>query len=340
MTSSRLVRLLDEGRCVPLEEWTAFWTRVEDRAGDPGELVAVLTAASRALPRDETLVALVRSLAPAAVPAPVPAVDIVGIGGGPSTMNLSTAAAFAAAAAGASVLKSGSRAYTSSLGSTDLLGRLGLRADADAEQGERYRRRDGLAFPGRHAHPVELVRLARRIVPVGLREFGGLLNVIGPFLSRTPVSAVVVGRSDRAGERTLRALAGARPERSHWICSSAVGADELISVSPSRLVRPDGRVERIEPGSLVSGSGSMAELRAVAPEAAAEHFSRALSGRLGTAVTETITLNAAVVLLAGGVESELPAAVDRVRSGLESGAAAGLLERLRSEAREGAALHA
>ncbi|QHF25657.1 hypothetical protein GTU73_17765 [Rathayibacter sp. VKM Ac-2804] len=340
MTASPLVRLLDEGRCVPVEEWAAFWARVEDRSSDPGELVAVLTAASRVLPREETLVALVRSLAPVAAARPDPAVDIVGIGGGPATMNLSTAAAFTAAAAGASVLKSGSRAYTSSLGSTDLLGRLGVRADADAEQVERYRQRDGLAFPGRHAHPVQLVRLARRIVPVGLREFGALLNVIGPFLSRVPVTAVVVGRSDRAGERTLRALAGARPERAHWICSSAVGADELISVSPSRLVRPDGRVERIEPGALVSGAGSLAELRSVAPEAAAEHFVRALAGRLGTAVTETIALNAAVVLLAAEVESELPAAIDRARSSLESGAAASLLERLRSEAHEAVVLGA
>ncbi|PPF66082.1 hypothetical protein C5C18_09725 [Rathayibacter tritici] len=330
MMATAITSRLEAGEIVPVALWSAFWDRVTDPTSDSADLVAVLTAASAGLPHDETLVSFVRALAAPVVGPRLTAVNIVGIGGGPSTMNISTAAAIVAAAAGVSVVKTGSRAYTSSLGSTELLGRAGVASSTSDEDLERRLTDDGIAFAGQHVYPTQLTRLARRIVPVGLREFGGFLNVVGPFLPHLPVTAMVTGRSERASEATLRALGATDPGRLQWTCSSDAGADELISTSPSRLVHPDGRIEDVLPGDVVSGAGSIDELRAVHPDEAVDHFHRAVSGRLGTALTETILLNAAAVVVAAELEPAFSSAVDRARSALASGAAADLFARLRS----------
>lgn len=332
MTAPDLASRLDRREPVPVEDWTAFWARVEDPTSDPEELVAVLTSASALLPRDETLVSFVRALAASPGSVRIPAVDIVGIGGGPSTMNLSTAAAIVAASAGASVVKTGSRGYTSSLGSTEFLGRAGIATSTSLSHLERQLRDEGIALAGFHVYPPQLMKLARRIVPVGLREFGGFLNVVGPFLSRPPVAARVVGRSDRAPESALRSLGEIDPGGAQWICSSAIGADELISAVPSRLVHPDGSVQEVIPGDVVSGAGSIDDLRAVEPHSAVDHFRQAISGLSGTAVTETIALNAGAVVLASGIEHTLASAVARARAAIDVGAATSLMDRLRAPA--------
>ncbi|MBB5642455.1 hypothetical protein [Cryobacterium roopkundense] len=325
-----LLGLLAENAPVPVTAWAAFWQRVADNASDPAEFVDVLTALSRELPRDETLVSFVTSISGPAPERLIEAVNIVGIGGGPPTMNLSTAAALVAAASGVPVVKGGSRAYTSSLGSTELIGRAGIPTTTSLADLQGSLAATGIAFAGQHVYPTEFTRLARRIVPVGMKEFGAFLNVIGPFAARIPVRALVTGRSSRASTATLRALGSADPTRSLWICSSEFGADELLSICRSTILAPDGQAHVIVPGTLTSGRGSLHDLAPADPDDAVEHFAQALAGTLAVAVTETLCLNAAVVILASGAEHDLSSAYARATASVASGAASRLLGALHS----------
>jgi len=232
-------------------------------------------------------------------------------------------------------VKSGSRAYTSVLGSTELLGLAGVTTTTSTDDLRARLAQHGVAVAGQHVYPRGLTRLARRIVPVGMKDFGAFLNVVGPYLPALGLRAQVTGRSARATPETVRRLAAARGV-TQWVCSSDLGADELLSVCPSTVTHPDGRTERIVPGALVTGEGSLEDLHPAEPGRSVEHFAAALTGELAVAVTETVVLNAAVVLLAAGTAPTLRDACASAQEAISSGAARRLFETLRDQTPAGA----
>ncbi|MFJ6700910.1 hypothetical protein ACIQM4_33345 [Streptomyces sp. NPDC091272] len=319
---------------VDRETWRSWWDQLGDGRLDQTQAVALLASLTSRIPDHETLRHLLDSLAerrsPLAVSTPWEGtVNVVGTGGGPRTFNISTASAFVAAAAGVKVVKTGSRAYTSSLGSVDLLERLGVRLTSSYAQTEDTLAAYGIAFAGPFVYPVQLTRLARTVAPLSMKPFGRFLNALGPFLAELPVAAQVTGVSAAAPLDTLRALAASHPGRRIWLTANDTGADELLPFATNTVHGPNARDRIIRPGQLAPADGSFGDLRPAAdPADAPGHFLSVLAGTAGRVATRTVCLGAAALAVASGTRRDWPSAVALAEHAVRSGAAHDLARRI------------
>ncbi|WP_330461727.1 hypothetical protein OIB37_35715 [Streptomyces sp. NBC_00820] len=333
--------LLRRERPVEAPVWRSFWDRLHEGGLRRGESVALLASLATRMPDRTTLTGLLDSLVgnrPAGVPDEVgAAVNIVGTGGGLRTFNISTAAALVAAATGVQVVKTGSRAYTGSLGSVDLLERLGIPLTASYEETHASLERHGIAFAGAFVYPPELGLLPRSVLPLDIRQLAGFVNALGPFLARLPARAQLTGVADRRLVTGLRHAAGHLARggvRSVWLCANEAGADELLSFLPNRVYVCQGSLEDefvLDPARLGLRPGSPDELRPRDGDPVA-YFREVLSGRGAPVAEESLALNAAALAVAGRVTGDWEAALDAAREVIRDGRALGLLSRLRSEA--------
>ncbi|WP_326654718.1 MULTISPECIES: hypothetical protein [unclassified Streptomyces] len=335
--------LIAQDRPVEAGDWHAFWDRLHDGGLRRGEAVALLASLSTRMPDRVTLGALLGSLAErrprhgasGAVGSLPHAVNVVGTGGGPPTLNISTAAALTAAAMGTRVVKTGSRAYTSSLGSVDLLERLGIGLTTSYEETAEALDRCGIAFAGPFVYPAELSLLARSVLPLDVRKLGRFVNAVGPFLADMPVGAQVTGVSDPRlvpGLRDAARHTADRTGRTVWLCTNERGADELLSFVPNRVrTYEDGGEDEftLDPAALGLGAGSLEDLRPVGGDPV-ETFLDVLAGRGRPAAEETVCLNAAALAVAGRLTGDWHAALGAAHAVVRDGTVLELIERLRA----------
>ncbi|WP_030244648.1 anthranilate phosphoribosyltransferase [Streptomyces sp. NRRL S-350] len=328
------------GRPVPVDAWRSWWDQLEHRTlgpardSDRAQAAALLASLTTRLPDPATLAALTTSLterAPHPGPAHPASVNIVGTGGGPATFNLSTAAALTAASIGIPVVKTGSRAYTSTAGSVDLLERLGITLTSSHTATADHLADHGIAFAGPHVYPPALTRLARILHPLTLKPFGAFLNTLGPLLATVPVTAQLTGTSTTAALDALRRLAPTTA-RTLWLAHNSAGADELLPFADNTLHTPDTTVH-LPAGTLAPATGTLADL-APHPDDLTGHFLRALTGRAGATATHTIALNTAALAIASGRHTRWATAYTAALDALADGAPRALAERLRARARE------
>ena len=327
-----LVALVHQNYPISEEMWRLFWDRLHNRMLRQGEGVALVASLSTRAPDTTSIGALLASLRQSDQQLPLGSsatVNVVGTGGGPTTFNLSTAAAFVAATVGAKVIKTGSRAYTSRCGSIDLLERLGVPLTTSYAQTEAMVESFGIAFAGSFVYPKELRLLAQSILPFDMRVLGRFFNSLGPFLAHVPVSAQLTGVSDPALLPTFRYLA-ARPGRRFLICANSIGVDELVSFAENVIHDSANDHElRVKPVELGLGAGSLDDLRPAAEGASiVTHFLGLLAGDGPPAAIESICLNAAALAIACGVVDEWPQALRLARESMKRGLSLNLIERI------------
>lgn len=165
-------------------------------------------------------------------------VDTAGTGGGRSTFNVSTTAAFIAAGAGCQVAKHGNRSATGRSGSADLLEALGARIDLPSERIAECIESVGFGFmfaPLHHPATKHVVPIRKGL---GVRT---VFNFLGPLTNPAGAGRQLIGLSERSFQGVLAgALAKLGTTRS-MVVSSEDAFDELsISGATSVMEIADG----------------------------------------------------------------------------------------------------
>jgi anthranilate phosphoribosyltransferase len=254
--------------------------------------------------------------------------DTCGTGGGGSDLfNVSTSAAIVLAAAGVPVAKHGNRSITSRSGSADVLAELGVNLEADIPQVERCLDELGICFCfAQRMHPA-----MRHVAPVrkklGIRT---IFNVLGPLSNPAGASSQLLG----AGRPELRPLLATAlrllgAERA-LVISGEDGLGEVTLAGATHVTEVgDGRERELtlQPEEFGLAVQSLDPLRVTSPAESAAKIRQVLSAERSPA-RDIVVLNAAAGLMAFDAEIAPRDAAARAAEAIDSGAAAGVLERL------------
>ncbi|MDQ6650128.1 MAG: anthranilate phosphoribosyltransferase [Actinomycetota bacterium] len=260
-----------------------------------------------------------------------PLVDTCGTGGDRAhTVNISTMAALVVAGTGARVVKHGNRAASSACGSADLLEALGVVVDLPPAGVAACVAEVGIGFC---FAPVFHPALRHAAVP--RRELGiaTVFNFLGPLTNPARPAAQAVGVADPRMAAVMAGVLAARGT-SALVFHGDDGLDELTTTTTSRVwVVLDGTVreDSVDPARLGIPRATAADLRGADAGYNAEVTRGLLAGERG-GVRDAVLLNAAAALVAlegpgADLHAQLASAGTLAAAALDSGAAAGVLER-------------
>ncbi len=283
-----------------------------------GETVAEITGLARTM----------RRLAASVETSRDDLVDTAGTGGGPSTFNISTAAAIVAAGAGCPVAKHGNRSNTSRSGSADLLEALGVPIELEPDDVSRSISEIGFGFmfaPRHHAAMKHVVPVRKELA---VRT---IFNFLGPLTNPAGATRQLLGVSDRRYQETIaEALLALGCERA-LVVSAEDGLDELSISGPTRVVEvADGSTTEwfVTPADVGIAEAPLEKIAGGSPEENAAVVESVLDGDEGPA-RDIVVLNAGAAILAGGSATDLGDGMDRAREAIDRGAAKGVLHKLR-----------
>jgi len=245
---------------------------------------------------------MVETMLAHAAPLSIPgrSVDIVGTGGDKAnTVNISTMAALVIAGAGLRVVKHGSRASSSTTGSSDVLAALGVNLDLEPQRVAEVVEEVGITF----CYAIKFHPAMRFAGPVR-KELGipTIFNVLGPLTNPAQPAVSAIGASS-ADLAPVMANVLAMRRRDGMVFRNEDGLDELAATAATRVwdVR-DGVVTE----SMIDAAADLGlrpipieALRGGEPDENAAVVRSVLAGASGP-VRETVIANAALAIAADG----------------------------------------
>ena len=331
---SRVIGRLVDRQDLEAEEAAAGLASILAGEATPAQLAAFIVALRVKGETVTEVAGMVGAMLDAAAPLDLPpgTIDIVGTGGSPSrrvrALNVSTMACLVAAGAGATVCKHGNVRASSTSGSFDLLGALGIGFDLDGPALAAVVRDVGVGFcfarafhPAmRHAGPVR----AELGVPT-------VFNLLGPLSHPGRVTRQVIGVGDpRSLDLVAGALAARGSERALVVHGDGA-IDELALPGPTavREVR-DGAVVgswTFEPADAGIAAIAREDLPGGDPAQNADIARRVLAGDPGPA-RDIVVLNAGAGLYVAGLADSVVEGAGLAATAIDDGSAAALLDRV------------
>ncbi|PKQ17993.1 MAG: anthranilate phosphoribosyltransferase [Actinobacteria bacterium HGW-Actinobacteria-8] len=281
---------------------------------------------------------MVETMLAHAAPLSIPgrSVDIVGTGGDQAnTVNISTMAALVIAGAGLRVVKHGSRASSSTTGSSDVLAALGIKLDLEPQRVAEVAEEVGITFCfAMMFHP------AMRFAGPVRKELGipTIFNVLGPLTNPAQPAVSAIGAASEALAPVMADVLAMRG-RDGMVFRNEDGLDELAATAATRVwdVR-DGVVTEAMIDAVADLGLRPIPIEALRGGEADENAAvvrSVLAGDSGP-VRETVIANAALAIAADGTlpGTDADDLLTRVRAGMvaaanaiDSGAADATLHR-------------
>jgi anthranilate phosphoribosyltransferase len=284
-----------------------------------GESVDEITGAAR----------IMRSKA-VTLKAPPGTIDTCGTGGdGSGTFNVSTATALVLAGAGVPVAKHGNRALSSRSGSADVLTALGVNIDCDMAVVQRCLDEIGIGFLMAPRHHSATRHVAPTRVELATRT---IFNLLGPLSNPAGATRQLVGVFAPEWVVPMAEVLGRLGAEHAWVVHGS-GIDELTTAGATTVAEfKDGRVRSFEvvPEDAGLPRAALDALKGGEPAHNASLMRGVLAGETGP-LRDVVLLNAAAGFIIVGRAADLREGAAIAADALDSGKAAGVLERLVAE---------
>lgn len=318
------------GRDLSADETAAVLATIMDGNAGQVQIAAFLIALRTKQETEDELAGLARAMRTFATPvstAREDLLDVVGTGGGRRTFNVSTTAALIAAGAGCTVAKHGNRSATSLSGAADVLEALGARIDLSAEAVGCCLDETGFGFLFAPTHHPA----TRYVVPVRAElAVRTVFNLLGPLTNPAGARRQLVGVADSAFlDRMAGALKRLGTDRA-LLVSSEDGLDEMSTSGVTRVVEVRGSQEqrsyRVSAADYGLAAARFEDVMGGSPAENAATTRAIFAGEHG-APRDLAVLNAGAAIYAAGRAASIEAGVTAAQAAIDSGAAAGALER-------------
>lgn len=329
---SRAIDAVCAGDHLTADHASAVLGEIMEGRTDPiqtGAFLIALRAKGETVPELVGLARTMRGLAAPVATSRHDLVDTCGTGGGPSTFNISTIAAFVTAGAGCAIAKHGNRSSTSKCGSADLLEALGVNVEIEPEQVGRCIDEIGFGFMFAPRHHAAMAHVVPARKALGVRT---IFNFLGPLTNPAGANRQLLGVADRRYQETIAEALVTLGSVRALVVSAEDGLDELSLSSRTRVVEvADGRTAEwfAEPGQFGLAPAGLASVAGGTPEENAAVARAVLAGEAGPH-RDLVLLNAAAAIYVGGLAPDLEQGIAKAAEAIDSGAAADVLERLKA----------
>jgi anthranilate phosphoribosyltransferase len=329
---SRAIDAVCAGDHLTADHASAVLSEIMEGRTDPiqtGAFLIALRAKGETVPELVGLARTMRGLAAPVATSRHDLVDTCGTGGGPSTFNISTTAAFVAAGAGCAVAKHGNRSNTSKCGSADLLEALGVNVEIEPEQVGRCIDEIGFGFMFAPKHHAAMAHVIPARKALGVRT---IFNFLGPLTNPAGANRQLLGVADRHYQETIAEALVTLGSVRALVVSAEDGLDELSLSSRTRVIEvADGRTAEwfVEPSQFGLAPAELETVAGGTPEENAAVSRSVLAGDPGPH-RDLVLLNAAAAIYVGGLAPDLEQGIAKATESIDSGAAADVLERLKA----------
>jgi anthranilate phosphoribosyltransferase len=331
---NELRRILEQRQTLSREEASALMQSILAGHASDIELAALLGALAARGETSAEIAGFASTLRSAANLLPLSnieqqsLVDTCGTGGDASgSFNISTAAALVAAAAGIKVAKHGNRAVTSTCGSADVLEALGIPIQLSPTEAATALRTHGFAFLLAPSHHPQLKAVMPVRKALGVRS---ILHILGPLLNPAGARRQVMGVYQ---SRLLPLVANAMillDIQHAMVVHGDGGLDELALSGPSEIAEArNGAITQytITPEELGLPRAPLSALAGGNASDNALILKAIFSGKPGPQ-RDVVLLNAAAVLVVGGLANNLRDGVTLAATTIDNGAVTHLVDSL------------